>query len=110
MRLRRWFLKAIEPLLPERKLMVIEGDSLPVQLPWRSLVLAREDDEDWCVGLRCPCGCGYRIELPVIQEASPRWSLSIDSKGSPTVHPSVWLKKGCCSHFWIKSGRVRWCS
>jgi len=27
-------------------------------MPRRDLVLAREDDEDWCVGMRCPCGCG----------------------------------------------------
>ncbi|MEA1099712.1 DUF6527 family protein [Escherichia coli] len=24
------------------------------------------------------------------------------------MYPSVWLKDGCQSHFWIKKGRVVW--
>jgi hypothetical protein len=39
---------------PRRRLRVIEGDSLPVRMPLRDLVLARDDGEDWCVGMRCP--------------------------------------------------------
>ena len=55
------------------------GDSLPKLMPLRAIVVAAEDDEFWCVGLKCTCGCGYTIELPVIKEAKPRWDIQINS-------------------------------
>jgi Family of unknown function (DUF6527) len=105
----RWSRRQFERIGPPRRLRVIEGDSLPSRLPPRHVILAREGLENWCVGLRCPCGCGRRIELLLIAEAKPRWDLSVDDKGRPSLAPSVWLKNGCRSHFWLKSGRVRWC-
>jgi hypothetical protein len=107
--LMRWWRNVWARLGPCRGLRIIEGDSLPSQLPWRDLVLARDDGEDWCVGMRCPCGCGHVIELLIIAEVKPRWDVSVDAKGRPTLTPSVWLKKGCRSHFWIRGGRVHWC-
>jgi hypothetical protein len=88
---------------------VTEGDSLPKRLPGRNLVLARDGDEDWCVGMRCPCGCGETIELLLIREAKPRWDLLVDPSGRPSLKPSVWLQTGCRSHFWLRRGRVEWC-
>ena len=102
-------LRAFDAIAPARRLTVIEGDSPPNPLPFRSLVLAREDEEDWCVGMRCPCGCGRKIELLVIREAKPRWDLTVDAIGRPTLTPSVWLRDGCKSHFWIRKGGVQWC-
>ncbi len=94
---------------PARRLQVIDGDSLPPRLPFRDIVLARDDGEDWCVGMQCPCGCGDIIELLVIAEARPRWDLRVGKNNKPTLHPSVWRKQGCGSHFWIKDGKVKWC-
>lgn len=108
-KLSRWWRKAASLIGPHRKLRVIEGDSLPRHMPERDIILARDNGEDWCVGMLCPCGCGHVIELLVVEEANPRWSLKVDSKGRPTLTPSVWLKKGCRSHFWIREGRVHWC-
>lgn len=99
----------IERFSPPRKLITVDGDSLPSHLPRRDLVLARDDGEDWCVGMRCPCGCGRTIELLVIPEASPRWNVTRDDSGCPTLHPSVHMKNGCKSHFWLHRGRVKWC-
>ncbi|HTH10805.1 MAG TPA: DUF6527 family protein [Acidovorax sp.] len=59
--------------------------------------------------MRCPCGCGRKIELLLIKEAAPRWDLDLDQKGRPSLTPSVWLRDGCQSHFWIRKGKVRWC-
>jgi hypothetical protein len=94
---------------PRRRLHIVQGDSLPPDLPRRDLMLAREDGEDWSVGFRCPCRCGQTIELLVIPEAKPRWALATDALGYPTLSPSVWLNKGCRSHFWVRSGRIVWC-
>lgn len=104
----RWFLKLKENLLPARSVTVIEADTPPQEMPWRDLVLAREDGEDWAVAFRCPCGCGKRLELLLIDEAKPNWSIMIGKSGKPTLHPSVWLKGGCKSHFWLRDGKVIW--
>ena len=109
MSFRKLVLRVFDAIAPARRLAVVEGDSLPDSLPFRRLVLARQDDEDWCVGMRCPCGCGRKIELLVIREAKPRWDLEIDAFGRPTLAPSVWLHDGCRSHFWIRKGVVDWC-
>jgi hypothetical protein len=109
MRLPRWVRRAWDRLGPRRVLKVVEGDSLPVNLPRRDLVMAREGGEDWCVGMRCPCGCGRTIELLLIREAKPRWDLTLDASGCPSLKPSVWLQGDCRSHFWLRQGRVEWC-
>jgi hypothetical protein len=101
--------RKLDRFLPARKLIIIACDSLPTHLPFRNVVLARDDNEDWCVGMSCPCGCGYKIELLVIKEAKPRWDITIDKNGRPSLLPSVWLQKGCRSHFWLKNGRIIWC-
>ena len=99
----------VDKLTPARRLVVVDGDRLPTHLPRRNLVLAREDGEDWCVGMRCPCGCGRTIELQVFPEARPNWRIAVDEKSRPTLHPSVWVKDGCKSHFWLRKGKVFWC-
>lgn len=105
----KWWRNFWARLSPRRRLCIIEGDSLPSYMPKRDIVLARDDGEDWCVGMRCPCGCGYVIELLIIAEAKPRWDLKVDARGRPSLTPSIWMQKGCRSHFWIHEGRVYWC-
>lgn len=105
----RWLRNTWAQIEPRRRVRIVEGDSLPAQLPRRAVVLARDDGEDWCVGMRCPCGCGDIIELLVVAEATPRWDLVIDAKGWPSLSPSVWRQKGCRAHFWLRHGRIRWC-
>jgi hypothetical protein len=109
MRKPKWVLKFFEFLLPPRKVSVIEDDSLPNRLPMRNLILAREDGEDWAVGFLCPCGCKKEIELMLIEEVKPNWKLTFDERNRPTIHPSVWLKVGCKSHFWLRNGKIIWC-
>lgn len=92
-----------------RKVMFIEGDELPAELPPRDLLVAREGDTLWAAGLRCPCGCGRRLELMLLPQVKPRWDLMVDARGRPSLHPSVWVKDGCRSHFWLRQGRVEWC-
>ena len=108
MRWAHWFLKLKEKLLPARRVVIVEADTPPTNLPWRNLILAREDDEDWAVAFYCPCGCGKRVELLLIREAKPSWSIQIDEAGKPSLHPSVWLTVGCKSHFWLRNGKVVW--
>lgn len=58
---------------------------------------------------RCPCKCSQVISLSLQSVHRPSWTVTKSPKGRPTLHPSVWQNNGCCSHFWIKDGRVYWC-
>lgn len=103
-----WWRKFVAALSPCRAVKIIEGDTLPNELPYWNLVLARENGEDWCVGMRCPCGCGQRLEMMLLKELKPRWDARFDMRGRVSLHPSVWLRDGCRSHFWIRGGKVIW--
>jgi hypothetical protein len=91
-----------------RKLIEVRGDSPPGQLPSRDLVLLREGGEAWSIMMRCPCGCGQPVELPLIREARPRWSLQVDQDGHPTLAPSIWRREGCRAHYFVRGGKVLW--
>lgn len=104
----KWLLNWMEMILPERELMVVEDGDLPDRLRRRDLVLLRDGGEDWSVAMRCPCGCGQRVELALIREAKPRWSLRHEGGRRPTLYPSVWLREGCRSHFFVRDGRICW--
>ncbi|PRE47469.1 hypothetical protein C6P97_06860 [Burkholderia multivorans] len=104
----RALLRRFDAIRPGWHLKTVQGDSLPPNIPWRTVILAR-DDEDWCAGFLCPCHCGRKIEVLLIKEAKPRWDLTIDSHRRPTLHPSIHLNDGCRSHFWIRAGRIVWC-
>lgn len=98
-----------ERVLPSRQVRQVEGDALPASLPWRDLVVLKDGGEYWSVAMNCPCGCRQRIELPVLPEVRPRWTLSLDRRDRPSLHPSVAMREGCKSHFWLRHGRVVWC-
>ena len=104
-----WFRQAKAFLTRRANLMIIEGDTLPSELPPGKIVLASENGQEVCVGMRCPCGCGYGIQLAIFNGASPRWRLSEDKRGRVTLEPSIHLKRGCRSHFWLRAGKVVWC-
>lgn len=91
-----------------RHVEVAKGEFLPVKLPKRNFVVVRDGKEDWSIGFICPCGCHRKIELLLIKDADPHWRMTIDSKGRPTLYPSIWLKDGCRSHFWVKKGKIVW--
>lgn len=74
-----------------------------------TIYLAGEDGHLWGAALLCPCGCGERIELNLLQQVRPCWTMESHVNGTVTLTPSVWRQKGCRSHFFIRVGRVDWC-
>lgn len=108
MNLKILWLKLKEIVLPTRTLRVLNSDELPSCLPRRDLVLCSQHGEEWCIGMRCPCGCKQRIELPLLEGVRPRWQLNFEKRGKPTLNPSIWLREGCCSHFFVRSGKIIW--
>jgi hypothetical protein len=63
----------------------------------------------WCL-FRCPCSCGDVVTLSLQSVHNPHWTLSQTERSQPTLYPSVWRDKGCLSHFWVKEGRIFWCT
>jgi hypothetical protein len=63
----------------------------------------------WSAAFLCPCGCGELIQLSLLKNDSPSWSVTFDRYGFATLFPSVWRTKGCRSHFFLRRGAVVWC-
>ncbi|WP_246146893.1 DUF6527 family protein [Rubripirellula lacrimiformis] len=84
-------------------------DDVPTELDDRMVYLVREDEVVWQAVMSCPCGCGATIQLCCLPNTRPRWTWRQESGGDVTLHPSVWRKVGCRSHFFLRSGRIVWC-
>lgn len=63
----------------------------------------------WFVAFLCPCGCGESVQLNLLPDASPQWSVTEHPDGTVTLSPSVWRTKGCQSHFFVRRGLIVWC-
>lgn len=72
------------------------------------LVVGDATYQKWAC-FRCPGDCGENILLPLNKTQRPRWTVSIDWLGRPTIHPSVRQLNECRCHFWVRQGRVDWC-
>ena len=94
--------------VPPYRMMVVEG-SLPAQLLRRTVYIVREDGFDEQIALLCPCGCRRILQMNLLPDERPCWRLIGSRDGAVTLHPSIWRKKDCGSHFWLRNGRIRWC-
>ena len=72
------------------------------------LVVVRGKAPKWAL-MRCPCGCGERLQLSLAEERRPRWGVDVDRLGRPTVVPSVRMQDGCRAHFHLRGGHIEWC-
>jgi hypothetical protein len=63
----------------------------------------------WSAALLCPCRCGAVIQLSLLKDDSPRWTISVGFLGLPTLAPSVWRTAECRSHFFLRRGKIVWC-
>jgi len=70
-------------------------------------IVAAGGKNRWAMFL-CPCGCGEVITLSLQAVHSPHWKLLPSRADLPSLHPSIWRKQGCLSHFWIREGKVHW--
>lgn len=84
-------------------------NEFPELLESGTLYVAGEEPDIWAAAMLCPCGCGDAIELNLLKQASPCWTIRQRSDGSVTLRPSIWRTKGCRSHFLIRNSRIDWC-
>ncbi len=71
-------------------------------------LIADGSGNHWLAVMRCPCGCGATIQLPMSPPARPCWHLRGNMQ-APSLWPSVRRKTGCRSHFVVRGGAILWC-
>lgn len=82
-------------------------DDLPEQLGSAIYLVVRGSSPRWVV-MECPCRCGDRVEVNLMQSRDPWWRLT-QEENNLSLHPSLWRPKGTCgSHFFVERNRVRW--
>jgi hypothetical protein len=84
-------------------------DCLPDNLKLKTLYVVHENGAFEQAAMLCPCACGQILHMNLLQDERPCWKVTHHSDGTASLHPSVWRKKGCRSHFWFQRGNVQWC-
>lgn len=82
--------------------------NVPEVLGRRTLYIVEEDGYQEQAAMLCPCGCGNVLHMNLLTDERPCWRVTTHTDGTATLHPSVWRKTGCQSHFWFREGRVVW--
>lgn len=93
----------------QRPFRSVLATELPERLKKSDLYLVGENSHFWFVAMICPCGCGDTLQMNLDERLRPRWTLSVDADGIPSLRPSVFRTVGCRSHFFITSGQIIWC-
>ena len=108
MSLRKWFRRVRERWFPVRWHAEFVEDP-PDEVRTGRVYVVGEKSSPFQVIMDCPCGCRDRIYLDLVpSRTSQHWKLTLEQRGGVSLHPSVWRKDKCHSHFWLKDGKVRW--
>ena len=99
--------RKIRPMRMIEGTVIIKGmNDLPSELG-KKVFLIGEKNPKWAV-LSCPCGCGDRLDVNLMQTRNPHWVVSIKNN-TISLDPSLWQpKEKCGSHFWLKKNRIDW--
>ena len=90
--------------------VVASMTAVPKRLSNTIYLVEREGKQRWAV-LKCPCGCGVRVDVNLMRSRWPNWRVMRHRDRSMTLMPSLWLSQDACgSHFWIYRNRVVWVS
>jgi hypothetical protein len=87
---------------------VVVEEFLPKNPKPRVLYIVQEDGFEEHAAMLCPCGCGELLQMNLLPDERPCWRLVRHKDGTSSLKPSVWRKKGCRSHFWLRRGRIFW--
>jgi hypothetical protein len=82
---------------------------LPDKLKPNVFYVVEERGTRFHASMVCPEGCGAILNMNLLTDDTPCWTLRYDDDGSATLIPSVWQKTGCGAHFFLRHGRIVWC-
>lgn len=98
-----------QPPLEDRPIWrVVTTDDIPDDLQSATLYLLGEPGHLWCATLRCPCSCNAVIQLNLLPQVRPRWTVQIGNDGTASISPSVNRSQGCRSHFFFRRSHIIW--
>jgi hypothetical protein len=83
-------------------------DELPDQLKKDIVYLIGENGYLWVAALLCPCGCQAVIQLNLLTDVKPCWHVEEYFDGTVSLAPSVWSRRGCGSHYFVRQGFIKW--
>ena len=99
-----------EPKIHFNSLQIVNKTPINTAIKENEFIVVIHENALYWTLFKCPCGCGTVISLSLQKIHRPSWTVEKSKYGRPSLYPSVWQNKGCCSHFWIKDGRVQWCN
>lgn len=78
------------------------------KIPEKTIIIVRKNNlMKWAL-MQCPCGCGEILTLSLMKSVNPFWDVKFDKLKRLSLSPSIHKSDGCCSHFYIKKGKVVW--
>ena len=83
-------------------------DDIQDTYEYGKLYLVGSDNNFWLTAFHCPCGCGELLELLLLEDANPHWTVDFLDDKHVDLSPSIWKTQGCKSHFFVKNNRVIW--
>ncbi len=89
---------------------IVKVEELPDEIDAKSFYVVGENGHWWFAAMACPCGCGATLHMNLLPDARPRWELTLHRDETASLRPSVWRKKDCRSHFFLRKGLIEWCS
>lgn len=89
-------------------LATVRCSEVPENIDPTKMYLVGEGQYLWFAAFACPCGCGELVQLSLLADSRPRWRVEEHGDGTASLHPSVWRKRGCRSHFFVKRGLIVW--
>lgn len=75
-------------------------------IPKNTLVLIYGGSSPKWLRLKCPCGCGEELALPLMPSHNPHWQVIVNADNTLTVMPSINVTRQCGAHFFIKENKV----
>jgi hypothetical protein len=94
---------------PDYVVQLVEEHPLDDEIaPGVLYVVGGKEYQKWAY-FRCPTNSGEIIQLSLMKNRRPCWSVKADWMQRATVHPSVRQTAGSFAHFWVKGGKVNLC-
>ena len=71
-------------------------------------VVGNKGYQKWAY-FRCPTDLDEIIQLSIMKNHRPCWSVKTDWIDRPTIYPSIRQTSGSYAHFWLRHGNVQLC-
>ena len=100
--------QTVDIKVDNKKFVVLNAEDVPTSISDNTIFIIQDGNEPELLAFKCPCGCNENILLNLLKDAKPQWRFRINHNDMINIYPSIWRKRGCKSHFFIKNGIVEW--